>query len=231
MSLVFAFAQNNIHQAQCVTEFGSKQSPVNIVTGQCELAEHLIDLHYEPSHEHLIHEEHCVKLDYDPGSYIVFDGDQFDFLQFHFHTPSEHHMDGDEYPLEMHMVHFRQDTMPRYLVIGLLFEEGKEDPFIKHFLNAVPETVSVADYPDLQIDISQELMPSDFGSYYHYDGSLTTPPYTETVEWVIVSKIHTASITQIKKLEELEGPNNRKIQELKDRVIQECHSRTITYKF
>lgn len=215
-----------------ITEQGSMQSPININTSEITTeANHILNLHYNPSTEHIKHGEHSVTLDYDPGSYIIFDDEQYDFLQFHFHTPSEHHLDNQEFPLEMHMVHMKKDSIPRYLVIGILYEEGHENPFIKNFIGVVPEEVRKADFPFLKVDVSEELLPRDLGSYYQYDGSLTTPPFTETVEWVITSKIHQASRAQIQRLIELEGTNNREIQSLNNRVVQECHSRMVTYKF
>jgi carbonic anhydrase len=204
---------------------GLLQSPINVTTSRCHEGRHEIKLHYETSHEHIVHDRHTVEVDYDPGSYVLFDGRAYDFKQFHFHTPSEHLLDGVHYPLEMHMVHVdHHDTEPHYLVIAILFKEGETDPFIDCFLDEVPDEITEVDYANKFIDIREELYPGELNDYYFYKGSLTTPPYTETVSWAIVHRIHEASPEQILRIKELEGDNHRTVQELNNRNVEVVHS-------
>lgn len=204
-------------------DHGLLQSPININTLYCDEGIHEVELHYNTSHEHIVHKEHLVEIDYDPGSYILFDGRKYNFKQFHFHTPSEHLVDGVHYPLEMHMVHLDTGKTPNYLVISILFKEGTADPFLNQFIEEVPEDYKEIDIENKIIDIREELWPGELQEYYFYKGSLTTPPYTETVSWLIVGHIHGASPEQISHLKDLEGINNRKIQKLNERDVEYVH--------
>lgn len=225
------FAQHQPETHTPLFEGGLRQSPINIETNVCTSGRHQVNMHYETSHEHVKHGAHTVRLDYDPGSFITFDGDTYAFAQFHFHTPSEHHINREEYPLEMHMVHVKKDSVTKYVVVAVLFEAGAKDPFISHFLGDIPEEVSERDYPNHQVNITEELLPVDLSCYYHYKGSLTTPPYSETVTWVVIANPHQASIEQISQLRLLEGVNNRELQSLKQREVERCTSEDVNYFF
>lgn len=176
-------------------------------------------MHYDISKEHIVHEEQVVELDYDPGSYIEFDGEHFDLKQFHFHTPSEHWINDESFDLEMHMVH-QSVKDDQYLVIAFLFEAGEPDHFISQFLQDVPEGEQHIDNDRKYIDINQELLPENFTSYYYYEGSLTTPPYSENVSWIVDTRIHRSSAAQIEKLILLEGDNHRGVQHINDRIVE-----------
>ncbi|RHY09023.1 hypothetical protein DYB37_012441 [Aphanomyces astaci] len=122
------------------------------------------------------------------------DGREYHPIQFHFHTPSEHTLEGKRFPFCMHLVH--QAANGDLAVVGVFFEEGEESSFLKQFWHYLPEldphgehlTVNNIDFDSL--DITNE-------SFYRYQGSLTTPPFTEGVEWVIVKDARTVSKAQI----------------------------------
>jgi carbonic anhydrase len=203
-------------------DHGLVQSPININTDKTDEGHHQIQLHYETSHEHIIHGKHLVEIDYDPGSYVIFDERRYEFKQLHFHTPSEHRIDENLYPMEMHMVHVADvPGKPHYLVIALLFEEGEADQFISHFLDFIPDNYVELDFKNREIDVKEELLPGELQEYYHYNGSLTTPPYTESVAWIISKRIHQASLAQIQRLRELEGDNHRGVQKLNERHVED----------
>jgi carbonic anhydrase len=210
----------NAQQTALDPDHGMLQSPININTNSSTGGMHHIELHYQTSHEHILHEEHTVELIYDPGSYLIFDDKQYNFKQFHFHTPSEHYIDGVHYPLEMHLVHSDDRPSPHYLVIAILFKEGPEDVFLSHFLNEVPEDFRELDISTKYIDIKEEIWDGELNQYYFYRGSLTTKPYTETVSWLILQHIHQASPHQIARLKKLEGENNRSLQKLNRRTVE-----------
>lgn len=204
---------------------GLLQSPINIRTQQVANGQHEVVTHYQSSSEHVAYLGHTVQVNYDSGSLVAFDGKFYNFKQFHFHTPSEHHIDGITYPLEMHMVHTctvagDHTDEPLYLVIGVIFKEGKENEFLNKFLSEIPthegETV---DLPSKRIDIS-ELIAHETDHFYYYRGSLTTPPFTESVNWTILKKIFEASPEQIERLNRLEGNNARHIQALYGRTVE-----------
>ena len=197
---------------------GLLQSPINISSVGAADGQHAIRLHYGTSREHITNKGHTIELEYDPGSGVTFDGKDYQFKQLHFHTPSEHHIDGVIYPLEMHMVHTLEGNDGAYFVGAILFKEGPENPFLKSFLAQVPDKAQThVDVLDNTVDVKQ-LFTGD-QSYYHYKGSLTTPPYSETVTWCVAKTIHTASRAQIERIHALEGENARAIQDQHGRAI------------
>ena len=120
---------------------GLRQSPIDIRTRELADGEHDVTLHYEASGEHVRNMGHTVQVQWDAGSWVTFDGVRYEFVQLHFHTPSEHKVDGVTYPLEVHLVHVEADTAveePRYLVVGILFREGRDHPFLREVLDEAP---------------------------------------------------------------------------------------------
>ena len=208
-------------------DHGFEQSPINILSNANETGKHTITLYFKDEVNKVENLGHTVQLDFAEGSSIVQDDTTFAFKQCHFHTPSEHLIDGLTFPMEMHIVNVMPNedktAIPQYLVIGVLFKEGKESKFINDFLNAIPKeghtssefkpgTVKLA---DLFGTIPKEIK----GNYYNYRGSLTTPPYTESVRWYISKHIFEASAEQIEAINKVEGNNARHVQALYGRTI------------
>lgn len=206
-------------------DHGLLQSPINIVTKDLKDGMHKVSTYYRSSKETVAYLGHTVQVEYDPGSVVKFDGERYDFKQFHFHTPSEHHIDGITYPLEMHLVHTcsmqeEHKDKPHYLVISIIFKEGAENKFLDDFLSEVPEEEGeVFQFPDKFLDVG-DLLDDKVDDFYYYLGSLTTPPFTESVNWSILKKIYEASPEQIKKLNLLEGNNARHIQAVHGRKVE-----------
>lgn len=206
-------------------DHGLLQSPINIVTKDLNDGMHKVSTYYKSSKETVAYLGHTVQVEYDPGSVVEFDDERYDFKQFHFHTPSEHHIDGITYPLEMHLVHtcslhIEHKDKPHYLVISILFKEGEENEFLNDFLAEVPEEEGeVFELPDKFLDVD-DLLDEEVDDFYFYLGSLTTPPFTESVNWSILKKIYEASPQQIKKLNLLEGNNARHIQAIYGRKVE-----------
>ncbi len=123
-------------------EHGLLQSPVNILSGEAEEGRHTIHLNAGDGADQVQNLGHTVQLDFRTGTTTEFDGNSYEFMQLHFHTPSEHLVDGITYPMEMHLVHSRPglsaDDPPNYLVVALLFRMGKSNQFIDEFLDAIP---------------------------------------------------------------------------------------------
>lgn len=224
LSLIFCYALILSAQEPIQPVTGKRQSPINIETKKAQEQKHSLNVHFESTHEHIKHETHSVKLVYDPGSFVYFDSTRYDLRQFHYHTPSEHYLDGVQYPVEMHMVHEHLDEKgySSYLVIAVLYTFGKEDVFLNRFIDEVPTACIEVDFEDKSVNISEEFVMGDLEDYFHYEGSLTTPPYTETVDWLVLSKTHTMSADQIVHLSELEGRNNRELQSIEGRKLEHC---------
>lgn len=201
-----------------VEDMGAAQSPINILSDSVVAGSHRVELHYRESGTHIANLGHTVEAIIDAGSQASFDGRDYTLQQIHFHTPSEHQVDGITYPMEMHMVHTLEDDPGRYLVIGVLFREGRASAALEDILAAVPDrSGEVRDVPGTAIDAGELLAFS--GHYFHYEGSLTTPPYTEAVTWLVMQDIHQATQEQIQHINVLEGNNARHIQALHARVV------------
>lgn len=209
-------------------DHGLIQSPINIHSfNEKTTNTHDITFHYEDKIKAVENLGHTVQLDFEVGSIISYEGIEYDFKQMHFHTPSEHLIDGITFPMEMHIVtqkssRGKNDT-PRYLVIGILFKEGKANKFIDEFLNLIPQkehSLTSLKKGTVKLDdlfSSDEL--HDVENFYHYQGSLTTPPYTETVQWFVFKPVVEASPEQIIAINTIEGNNARHIQGIFDRVV------------
>ncbi len=208
-------------------DHGFEQSPINIVSTSNAGGQHNITLYFEDDVNKIENLGHTVQLDFAEGSSIIQDDTTFAFKQCHFHTPSEHLIDAMTFPMEMHIVNIMpnedKNATPQYLVIGVLFKEGKENKFIADFLSAIPKeentsgdlkagTVKLA---DLFGPIPKEVK----GHYYNYRGSLTTPPFTESVRWYITKHIFEVSAEQIQAINKVEGNNARHVQALYGRVV------------
>ena len=208
------WAELDINYSPCAD--GKHQSPINFLPQGIQ-AQHKLNLEYMVSTENIHNNGHTVELVYDQGSQAQFDGKEYDLLQFHFHTPSEHMVNSEAYPLEMHMVHRSRDTS--YLVMGLLFKEGKENSFLNRIIPSLPKEISpTAEKVNAEINVS-DVLPAD-PHYYFYQGSFTTPPCTEGVRWIVLQQPLEASGDQIQHLLDNEGENSRPVQKLNSRTVE-----------
>ena len=200
---------------------GHMQSPINIRSFKERTSNgHQITLNYKDEIKAVENLGHTVQLDFKAGSTASYEGIKYDFKQMHFHTPSEHLIDGMTFPMEMHIVSTEplkdKNTTPHYLVLGILFKEGKNNKFLDEFLNKIPKaehTLAPLEVGAVKLDdllYSKEL--NDVKNFYHYLGSLTTPPYTQTVQWFVFKHIMEASPEQIEAINAIEGNNARHIQ-------------------
>jgi carbonic anhydrase len=208
-------------------EHGLIQSPINILSDQTSSGWHNVTLNFSGEINMVENLGHTVQLDFEPGNTITFDDKVFEFKQLHFHTPSEHLIDGITYPMEMHAVNTLKDQpkgeTTEYLVLAFLVKMGKENTFISRFIDQIPEEAHEATPIDLNAVKESELfsnsLSKEVNSYYYYKGSLTTPPYTESVNWCVLKRIFEASPEQIKRINEIQGDNARHIQAQRERKV------------
>lgn len=135
---------------------------------------------------------------------------KFTFQQFHFHSHGEHTIDGKQFPLELHLVH--QSDNGKIAVIAVMFDVGEENDTIDDLLNHVNQTNF-----DNKINLLH-LVPKNL-DYYHYLGSLTTPPLTENVEWYVLMTPMTLSERQLSRLRLFHKDNYREVQDLNGRQV------------
>jgi carbonic anhydrase len=207
----------SVNYLQPVVSEGKSQSPINIVTSRAAAGKHEVEFRYQSSKEHVDNLGHTVKVTYDSGSSLEYDGRRFDLVQFHFHTPSEHLLDGVTFPMEMHLVHAEHDHPEHLLVVGVLFKEGGSSQLLDQLIANVPEHAGEHADKEAKLDASTVLKRGE--GYFHYEGSLTTPPYSETVTWLVLDQAHDASAEQIEALNRIEGNNARHIQDQNARLI------------
>ena len=141
---------------------------------------------------------------------LTVDGKSYNLLQFHFHTPSEHYIGGLPYPMEVHFVHQAEDG--QLGVIGVLMKLGEESKAISKIWGAIAEqgTISLS---------AKDLLPANL-DYFKYEGSLTTPPCSEGVQWHVVKEPITISEAQLIAFQELFPVNARPVQPLNTRTVK-----------
>lgn len=191
---------------------GHQQSPISISPGthvhiNTKYKLHLDeDIHTTAS---VIDNGHSIKITPKAGAKIELNSKLFFLLQFHFHGKSEHIVNGKRYPLVAHLVH-QSPIDGQIAVLAVFFEQGKNNPLLDNILGNIGETI--------RID-PQDLLPIDTAHFYHYTGSLTTPPCTENVQWFLLKQPVTASSDQIKAFRHYYVDNERPIQEIYERQI------------
>lgn len=197
---------------------GHEQSPVDITdTRHASLQE--IEFHYEPATGTIVNNGYTIMIEYDgKHGWIRIDGIRYHFKQLHFHAPSEHTIAGESAEMEFHFVH--QDDTGHLAVVGLLVEEGPHSPAIDAVWSRSPKTpgekVHVADL----FVYADDILPPD-RRYYRYRGSLTVPPFTEGVTWMVLQAPLLMSADQIDRFRSWYDHTNRPVQPLYDRVVLE----------
>jgi carbonic anhydrase len=203
------------------------QSPINIISTEAKNPEQKsVAINFKTEIVTAENLGHTIQLDFKDGSTSLVDGKPYSAKQFHFHTPSEHLVDGITYPMEMHIVNIAHDsnekTKPSFLVLAILFKMGKENQLIKTFLHDIPQEEGKQSVPVGTVhfdDLNAQLTDGHKDAFFTYEGSLTTPPYTERVHWVLLKRVMEASPEQIEEIEKMEGNNARHVQALYDRKV------------
>ena len=203
---------------------GKSQSPVNLAskTGKgspewkIEYKTTSLQIAHNEHVEELINNGHTIQVTPQEGSTITYGGKIYHLKQFHFHTPSEHTIDGKHAPMEIHLVHQADDKS--LAVIGVLVREGGHnanfDQLIKYLPNAEGEKKT---HDSVSIDIAVHV-PKQI-SAYHYIGSLTTPPCSEDVQWLVMNHPILMSKSQIGEFASRLKNNNRPTQQMSDRKV------------
>jgi carbonic anhydrase len=202
-------------QDEWVFESGEMQSPINIETGAAEAmaTDGSLTLDYAEEIIDVIDNGHSIEIE--DGGQAIIAGRSFELAQFHLHSPSEHTVDGESFPIELHFVHKAQDG--RLAVIAVFFKEGTENAAFQAILDDVEANEESTVASGLSLNVA-ELLPAN-KSYYHYLGSLTTPPLTENVEWYVLANPVEVSAEQIAAFNEYYDGNNREVQPLGERSV------------
>ncbi|WP_249306318.1 carbonic anhydrase [Lederbergia citrea] len=198
---------------------GNEQSPINIESSQVKTSKKLenIEIQYKPTPFSIINNGYTVLANAEtPSNSIVVEGNEYKLVQFHFHTPSEHQFNGQHFDMELHLVH--QDANGKLAVLGVMIEEGKENEKLASVWDVLPKDETEKDiFIKEPVDL-QALLPSDQRSF-HYNGSLTTPPCTEEVKWIVFEKPIEMSKEQIQAFQQIFPDNHRPVLNLNKREI------------
>ena len=207
--------------AKLTPEFGAcagkNQTPVNL-TGFIKADLNPLKFNYKVGGSQILNNGHTVQVVYDAGSNVVIDGIEYELKQFHFHAPSENEIKGESYPLEGHFVH--ADKNGNLAVVAVMFKEGKANPVLENLWAHLPakEGDKIALTPAHN---ALDLLPKNH-AYYRFSGSLTTPPCTEGVRWIVMKKPVFVSKAQIDAFKKVMGhDNNRPLQAVNAREILE----------
>lgn len=210
---------NKWGEACCPLCDGLRQSPINILPGKAREAElPEITLSYRESHLELLNNGHTIKVtdELTAGSnYIELGEQRYDFVDFHFHSLSEHTVGGRHTPLELHLVHRR--TSYDLAVIAVLIDEGPENDAFAPMWNSLPALDSE---PARTIIFDPSVMLPESLGYYTYFGSLTTPTCAEVVTWYVLKDRVLMSTAQLDAFRAIYDHNYRPLQEPNGRFVR-----------
>jgi len=197
---------------------GSRQSPIDIRSGiRVDLEPIVFD--YRASVFRVIDNGHTIEVRVGGGNSIEVQGRRFDLLQFHFHRPSEERIDGRQFDMVAHLVH--RDPEGRLAVVAVLLDRGSAHPLVQSVWNHLPleKNDEVAASPLLDLS---HLLPAD-RRYFAYMGSLTTPPCTEGVLWLVMQQPVPIAVEQVNVFSRLYPMNARPVQPAAGRLIKQSN--------
>jgi len=196
---------------------GKVQSPIDI-KGARKAQLPAIQFDYKDSPLNLVNNGHTVQVNFAEGSSITVDGKKYKLLQFHFHTPSEEATNGKRHAMVAHFVHKSDDG--KLAVIGVLLDKGADNSAFGAAMNRMPtEAGEERSYANVRINAAS-MMPAKKG-YYSFDGSLTTPPCSEGVKWMVMKEPVKISARQAAAFSKLYKMNARPLQTANGREILE----------
>ncbi|MBU1384012.1 MAG: carbonic anhydrase family protein [Alphaproteobacteria bacterium] len=190
---------------------GQQESPIDLV-GAVSADLGPLDLQWTPRPARVIDTGHAIQVEAAAGSRLNMGGKVYQLLQFHVHQPSEHLLNGRRFPLELHFVHAGEDGSLG--VVGIFADTGDANPALQTALDAVGAS---GDAGAPELDMTAMLPGSR--AYFRYEGSLTTPPCSETVDWAVLEQPITASAAQIEAFARLHPGNTRPLQPLNRRFL------------
>jgi len=192
---------------------GTEQSPIDLAHPiPSALGDLTIDWRALPAK--VVNNGHTIQVQVAPGSVVRIGGTAYELMQFHFHHPAEHTVEGTRRVMEAHFVHMAADG--NAAAIGVFLVTGDENAALAEVFEKMPRTPGEATLP-APFDPTPLLPVSR--AYYRYAGSLTTPPCGETVLWTIFVEPVEVSEAQISAFAALYPMNARPLQKLNRRFV------------
>lgn len=200
---------------------GVIQSPIDIVTfATLKTGLPALQFSYQSFPLSILDNGHTIQVNTnknDVNNYVSFNGKLYKLKQFHFHAESEHTINGAHAPMEMHLVHATDNG--EILVVGLMVKEGEANMLIDKVWGNLPSAKEKEEQKNTAINV-MEVIPAGTG-YYNYIGSLTTPPCTMGLQWIVMKEPLQLSTAQIASFRRLYSHNYRPVQKLNNRVVYE----------
>jgi carbonic anhydrase len=187
------WAQLDSHFAACGA--GKAQSPIDIHTHEVQpSALPALVFRYQPSALHLADNGHTIQVNYDAGSALLVGGKRYELVQFHFHRPSEEKIDGKRFDMVAHLVH--RDANGELAVVAVPLRSGQANALVETLWKNLPKHAEQeVTSKDVHINAAS-LLPKNHG-YYTYSGSLTTPPCSQGVRWLVLKTPSTLSSHEV----------------------------------
>lgn len=204
-------------------ELGKTQSPINIKNLSIGSPAN-IEFDYRSTPLEVVNNGHSIQVNYAKGSTVTIDGEKYALLQFHFHSPSEHKINAQPAPMELHLVHSRipkngeTNSANQLAVLGVMLEQGVANPLIAEVWKNIP-AVGTTKKVSTSLINAINLLPKS-KSYFSYNGSLTTPPCSEGVKWKVFTQPLTISPEQIATFTKLYPNDARPVQRLNERMVE-----------
>ncbi len=199
----------------CAT--GTQESPIDLRNA---IPAKLGDLRIEwrPVPLRVANTGHSIQVDAPPGSRLFMEGRSYELLQFHLHHPSEHLLDGRRFPMEIHFVH-RGPGSDVLGVVAVFVEHGPRNEALEAVLANMPAEAGASREAPGGADIQPHRLLPAGRDFLRYEGSLTTPPCSENVDWAVLTQPIQASPAQVSAFERLYANNARPLQPLNRRFL------------
>lgn len=197
---------------------GTRQSPIDLRDGMKVDLEQ-ISFDYKPSSFNVIDNGHTIEVNVGPGNSISLQGRSYELTQFHFHRPSEERINGKGFEMVVHMEH--KDVEGKLAVVSVLLERGRAQGMIQTVWNNLPLEKHDIVTPSIVLNPADVLPVRR--DYFTYMGSLTKPPCSEGVLWLVMKEPMQASPAQMALFARLYPLNARPIQAHSGRVVKESN--------
>jgi len=207
-----------INPAWAKCDSGARQSPIDIRDG-IKVDLETVAFNYKPSYFNVVDNGHTVQVNVGAGNSITLTGRTYELMEFHFHRPAEEKLDGRGFEMVAHLVH--KDQEGRVAIVAVLIESGSPHGLVQTVWNNLPLEKNDPLTPTITIDTNQ-LLPQH-REYYTFMGSLTTPPCSEGVLWIVMKEAIQISAQQIAIFARLYPMNARPIQPSSGRLIKESN--------
>ncbi|KAJ7947837.1 Alpha carbonic anhydrase [Quillaja saponaria] len=191
----------DLHREWSMCKNGQMQSPIDLLNERVEIVSHLgrLNRSYHSSNATIKNRGHDIMLKWiDGAGYIVVNGTQYVLKQLHWHSPSEHTINGRRFNLELHMVH--ESPTGQTAVVAIMYKIGRPDSFLSMITNHLAAITDITEKEIVLGIIDPKQINIGSRKYYRYIGSLTIPPCTQNVVWTIVRKVRTVTREQVRLL-------------------------------